>query len=510
MENLSLSPVESALLTEIEELQKTGSPECWSEDQRSRASEILNTALDLPFGVEEDDEDSQMDDRLSWLWDQLDSITVTEPEELQPADVDEDGLKPLVIDAEQWVADSLCVLRKGWQQFSRFSFRCDTESKTDGDLAAEATSLWMQYDEINPFQKGERFFELFTIWSELEHHIDPDAVFHEGRQQCFNNRRAAELREQGKDKEADQWLLRKDHLERPSDCTPGEWKNIIKPFNRREYDEPVKEFQARVELARNGLMPGPDGAEEALKEHLGDAHTVLRKKIEEGVSEPEIQQLINQRFPYYNQMGLVKFAEQCRVELERRQDLNDALADLMLRGAPPAIDLSDYVPADWVPMFRILREGLKFSDEAIVMTMMAGVAAMFPPDVRIKGWSLEEIPTVWLFHIGSSGTAKSVLLKILINQPMLKPIAAIDAANDRELDQRKMVGSEDGGDALPLPPFRKRNLIYTAPTTQGIRADLAEHGEEVPGLLVRDELNGWLKQMADEGGAGVGDIVFWL
>ena len=34
--------------------------------------------------------------------------------------------------------------------------------------------------------------------------------------------------------------------------------------------------------------------------------------------------------------------------------------------------------------------------------------------------------------------------------------------------------------------------------------------EDVPGLLVRDELNGWLKQMADEGGAGVGDVEFWL
>ena len=29
-------------------------------------------------------------------------------------------------------------------------------------------------------------------------------------------------------------------------------------------------------------------------------------------------------------------------------------------------------------------------------------------------------------------------------------------------------------------------------------------------MLVRDELNGWLKQMADEGGAGVGDVEFWL
>ena len=89
---------------------------------------------------------------------------------------------------------------------------------------------------------------------------------------------------------------------------------------------------------------------------------------------------------------------------------------------------------------------------------------------------------------------------------MAKPIAFIDGWNERDQQSRKRA-ADDGED---LPPFRRRNLIYTAPTTQGIRADLAEHGEDVPGLLVRDELNGWLKQMADEGGAGVGDVEFWL
>ena len=131
---------------------------------------------------------------------------------------------------------------------------------------------------------------------------------------------------------------------------------------------------------------------------------------------------------------------------------------------------------------------------------------MLPPQVRIRGWSMEEIPTVWLFHIGSSGTAKSVLLRTLINGPMAKPIALIDGWNIREQQGRKTAAA-DGED---LPGFRKRNLIYTASTTQGIRCDMAEHGEDVPGLLVRDELNGWLKQMADEGGAGVGDVEFWL
>ena len=64
------------------------------------------------------------------------------------------------------------------------------------------------------------------------------------------------------------------------------------------------------------------------------------------------------------------------------------------------------------------------------MTLMAGVAAMLPPKVRIRGRSMEEIPTVWVFHIGSSGTAKSVLLRALINGPMAKPIAFIDAGTN--------------------------------------------------------------------------------
>lgn len=488
----------SEIYAEIEKLQALGSIEHWN-GHRASAEQLLKEAVDHLPEEDDEDDDAPMDLRLEWLWDQLDPI-------VEPAVIEPEVVESSFVDAENWAADSICVLTKGWQQFNRFSFLSESDSETDGDLVDQATNLWLLYDDIDPLQKGERFFELHTIWSQLEQHIDPDGIFHKGRQQCFNNRRAAELREQGKHKEAEQWLLPKDQLERPSDCSQKEWANIIKPFNRREYDEPIKEFFARVELARAGLMPGKRGSEDALKQHLEDAHTVLRQKIEEGVGEPEIQQLINQRFPGYNQTGLAKFAEQCRIELERRQDLNDALEDLMLRGAPPAIDLSDYVPAEWVPMFRILRDGLKFSDEAVVMTMMAGVAAMFPPQVRITGWSLEEIPTIWLFHIGTSGTAKSVLLKHLINQPMLKPIAAIDAANSRDHDQRD-VAAKSGEE---LPQFRKRNLIYTAPTTQGIRADLAVHGDEVPGLLVRDELNGWLKQMADEGGAGVGDIEFWL
>jgi len=492
-----------AIYADIEAFQQLGNIENWS-DRRSEAELLLQEWLDLPDDTPDDQELAPFDPRAEWLWDQL--------EPLGPIDSAlpvEQGLvpDPFVVDVDRWVHEVTELLKDGWQQYDRFLFRCDNGGMTDGDLAARASFLWMEFEFIDPDVKQQRLPELIFLRSEVESHIDPNGSMHEGRQQMRNEKRAKELERQGKHREAALWLLPKDQWERPKECSEKEWANIIKPFNRKELLEPLEEFLARVELARAGRVPwGGPTAVETLSAHQEDAHTKIREMVDAGAGASEIQELINQQLRGYNQTGLAKFAEQCRVELERRQDLADALEALLLRGAPPAIQLADYVPADWLPMFRVLRNGLKFSDEAIVMTVMAGVAAMLPPDTRIAGWSLEENPVVWLFLIGSSGTAKSVLLSKLIYQPMAKPRAAVDRWNVREAQRRK-TAAEAGDD---VPPFRKRNLIYTAPTTQGIRADLAEHGEEVPGLLVRDELNGWLKQMADDGGAGVGDVEFWL
>ena len=120
---------------------------------------------------------------------------------------------------------------------------------------------------------------------------------------------------------------------------------------------------------------------------------------------------------------------------------------------------------------------------------------------------MEEVPSVWVFHIGSSGTAKSKLLSMIITKPMEDAIAYVRDIDKREEECRQRSQSDEG---TQLSVRRKRNLLYTAPTTQGIRADLAEHGEEIPGLLVRDELNGWLRQMTDSGSICVGDTEFWL
>ena len=70
----------------------------------------------------------------------------------------------------------------------------------------------------------------------------------------FNEQRAAALHAQGKHHEAEQWLVPKEQLERPNNCPEAVWANIIKPFNRCQYDEPLNEFLAKVELARKGLV----------------------------------------------------------------------------------------------------------------------------------------------------------------------------------------------------------------------------------------------------------------
>ena len=192
----------------------------------------------------------------------------------------------------------------------------------------------------------------------------------------------------------------------PSSCSEADWANIIKPFDRQSYEEPLNEFLARLEVAHLGLYPIGCTAKGALQFHKDNAHTKIKEFIQEGASTDQVQELINEYGTKKSSFGLTKFADLYRESFERQQDIADALDDLLLRGEPPQIYLTDYVPADWLPMFRVLRDGLKFSDEATVMTVMAGVPAMLPPQVRIRGRSMEEIPTVWVFHIGTSGTAK--------------------------------------------------------------------------------------------------------
>jgi len=204
---------------------------------------------------------------------------------------------------------------------------------------------------------------------------------------------------------------------------------------------------------------------------------------------------------------LSRFAKDYKRDFERLGEITSAIEEMVLRGKPPEIRIEDYFPREWQSRFRILKDGLKFPDIAIVLVIMTTVAAMLPPKIKIKGWSMSEIPLLWLFLVGQSGTAKSVLLKLLVTDAMVEPIAHIEALDRIDNELRQQTQNEPGAERLPQ--LRRRNLIYTAPTTQGIRADMAQHGEEIPGLLVRDELNGWLQQMANPLN-NAGDTEFWL
>ena len=63
----------------------------------------------------------------------------------------------------------------------------------------------------------------------------------------------------------------------------------------------------------------------------------------------------------------------------------------------------------------------------------------------------------------------------------------------------KLKPEQKDGKAPPSPPepTRKKNVVYTSPTTQGIRADLAEFGPIIPSLLAKDELSSWFKEMGN-------------
>ena len=259
------------------------------------------------------------------------------------------------------------------------------------------------------------------------------------------------------------------------------------------------------------------------QEQIDLAHERIRLLITDGATDAEVQAAIN-KYEGYNQAGLSRFAQQFREALERSRDVQDAVEDLLLRGKPPEIKLEDYFPAEWIPGFHILREGLKFSDEAIIMAVVGCVAGLLPPRSRVRALSISQVVLLWIFFIGTSGTAKSVLLTSLVNGPMEEVLELVRQMNYNDImryneeyaafqqakrDYDKDKKKSGVPPSAPEKPKRKRNLLYTAPSSQGIRADLAEHGGSIPGILVRDELNGWLKEMANPI-AGASDVEFWL
>lgn len=251
----------------------------------------------------------------------------------------------------------------------------------------------------------------------------------------------------------------------------------------------------------------------------------LDELIAEGASKKEILQSAAAT-GVTNTYSLERYADAAQAEQGAEEDILDAIDKLMDAGEVPEIRLADYVPAKWLPGFRVLKEGLKFRDDVLVATILCCVGAMLPPTTRIHAKSLKEKAIVWLFLIGTSGVAKSVLIRMLCMEPLefgVVPAVTVvrgmeaDAFRRNRADYHKEKSKWDRlnpdqreGKVPPSPPEPKRplNVIYTAPTTPGIRADMAQFGTYLPGLLAKDELSSWFKEMASPGRTT--DIEFYL
>ena len=163
--------------------------------------------------------------------------------------------------------------------------------------------------------------------------------------------------------------------------------------------------------------------------------------------------------------NLERYADVARQEQESADDINEAIDRYMDAGEVPEIHLSDYFPEKWLPCFRVLKEGLKSKDDVIVATIVCTVGAMLPPTSRIHGYSMVEKIIVWLFLIGTSGTAKSALMKKLTMSPLLcGVIPGMKVLNQRiKKDHAKAVAEynkqnakQPKKDAVPDTPLPKK------------------------------------------------------
>lgn len=253
--------------------------------------------------------------------------------------------------------------------------------------------------------------------------------------------------------------------------------------------------------------------------------SAMDELIQEGSSKAEIMRTAALN-GVSNTYSLERYAEAAQAEKETEEDILEAIDKLMDAGEVPDIRLEDYVPAKWIPGFRVLRDGLKFQDDVLVAVIVCCVGAMLPPTARIQAKSMEEKIILWMFLIGTSGVAKSVLIKLLCLTPLnFGVVPAVKVVNGKENDDfrkqkaeyhkekskwDKLKPEEKDGKVPPSPPepTRKKNVIYTSPTTQGIRADLAEFGPIIPSLLAKDELSSWFKEMGST--ARQTDMEFYL
>ena len=249
----------SRIITEIERLKKLKDAYGWKVSHWDYASSLFDVWLSLDKGEPDIPNKASVHPLVDWLWDVIDTIQRSSQTEREKIQTECDNARNLSIDVDQWISDCTDLLKQGWQQYDRFSLRCD------GDLATPAIDLLMQYEFVEENMWRSRWYELTLLSEELQHHIYPEGEPGICQELVLNRKIAKKLRKQGKHENAELFLLPKDQWEKPLNCSSEKWANIIKPFNRRNIDELVDEYLARVELARLGLIPNECTAIEALQ-----------------------------------------------------------------------------------------------------------------------------------------------------------------------------------------------------------------------------------------------------
>ena len=268
------------------------------------------------------------------------------------------------IDVEDWCARAIELLAKNWQQFDAFDCTVEPSSLAASDFAAV---------EAKPGRLHDKHAWLITE-AEFLDWDNPDPT--SKRIYCFVY---VLLVAHGPGGER--------HL---TNGTAKSFLNTIKVIKETgEY--PQTDEQKLLSDVDQLVADGATPAE------------ILRSAASKGIS---------------NTYNLERYADAARQEQESADAITEAIDRYMDEGEIPEIHLADFFPAKWLPCFRVLKEGLKFKDDVIVATIVCTVGAMLPPTSRVHGYSMSEKIIVWLFLIGTSGTAKSALMKNVMELPL--------------------------------------------------------------------------------------------
>lgn len=250
-------------------------------------------------------------------------------------------------------------------------------------------------------------------------------------------------------------------------------------------------------------------------------HARIRQLIDTGSSPAVLQEYINGASgsgisPY----GLSRYAESYREEVARREHQADVAEELAAAVATPKqeIVLADHLPAAWVRLMTVPREGLRIPDAALAMILVVITTCLLPPTCRIRGASITEALVVWLLLVGTSGTAKSAVMEMLLLTPyrqVVKPWLR-EEHKRRIAEWRAALTQADEAKAKgevppPVPPKPRPIDILPTPggTVEGLEANQANWGPIAPMLYWADELEAWIDNILNPKGGGANSAGFW-